>query len=495
MTDKEVKDLVKRIWQSWDIGDCIGAGSYAKVFRAIRRETGAVSAIKVLRIPDKPEIIDTLIREYGSKEGAREYCKSVAMTFVDEIKLLEKLKGHPNICGIEDYSIFINDDGISWSIIIRMELLTPFNPKTFNATEENIIRLANDILSALSACDGENIIHRDVKPGNILVNNFGSYKLCDFGIAKNMDNAQNNMSINKGTPYYIAPEVTFSNNYDASVDVYSLGIMLYQLANNNLRPFETELNSYSDNNNALNTRLSGKVAIPRPSGVSEQLGDVILKACAFRVEDRYRNADDMIEALERYVKGEYTSASSKGKSGLSVKLIIGIAAAFVVFCGMLVSTISLATKGNNHNIRSANNNDIVNSEVRTDYGDSGMYSIAEYNDNDELIKDTYYYSDDSIGRIDEYSQSKMTKRTYYKNGNIERSAEYEYLSSDEVVEHWSYLEGTFKDIHKKSNVKISESEYNEEHIITKKIDYDQYGNFIAEYYYDENGNIIQRHTG
>lgn len=491
MTDKEVKDLVKRVWQSWDIEECIGVGSYAKVYRAVRRDIGAVSAIKVLRIPDKPEIIDTLIREYGSKEGAREYCKTVAMSFVDEIKLLESFKGHPNICGIEDYSIFINDDGISWSIIIRMEMLTPLNPKTFNATEENIIKLAKDVLSALSACESLNIIHRDVKPGNILVNNFGSYKLCDFGIAKSMDNAQNNMSINKGTPYYIAPEVTFSNNYDSSVDVYSLGVMLYQLANNNLRPFETEVNSYNDNNKALNTRLSGKVPIPRPSGVSEQLGNIILKACAFRVEDRYSSANEMINVLNRYVNGEFI-AVQKQKSGSPAKLIIGIAAAFIVFCSVLGLTISLATKGTNNNIISSNENDIVSKtrEVRTNHGDSGMYSIAEYNSDDELIKDTYYYADESVGRIDEYRDSKMIKRTYYSNGDIERSAEYEYLSSDEVIEHWSYAEGTYKDILKKSNVKVSETEFNEGHIMTKKTDYDQEGNFVAEYYYDENGNII-----
>lgn len=498
MTDKEVKDLVKRVWQSWDIEDCIGVGSYAKVYKAVRRDIGAVSAIKVLRIPDKPEIIDTLIREYGSKEGAREYCKTVAMSFVDEIKLLESFKGHPNICGIEDYSIFINDDGISWSIIIRMEMLTPLNPKTFNATEENIIKLAKDILSALSACESLNIIHRDVKPGNILMNNFGSYKLCDFGIAKSMDNAQNNMSINKGTPYYIAPEVTFSNNYDSSVDVYSLGVMLYQLANNNLRPFETEVNSYNDNNKALNTRLSGKVPIPRPSGVSEQLGDIILKACAFRVEDRYSSADEMLNVLERYAKGE-SIAVPKEKSGSPAKLIIGIVAAFIAFCCVLGFTASLTTKGKGNAIIPSSKNDIVSNkdnvvsktrEVRTNHGDSGMYSIAEYNSDNELIKDTYYYSDDSIGRVDEYNDSKMIKRTYYSNGVIERSSEYEYLSSDEVIEHWSYAEGTYKDILKKSNVKVSETEFNKDHIITKKTDYDQEGNFLAEYYYDENGNLI-----
>lgn len=481
MTDNEARDLVKRIWQSWNIESCVGTGSYGKVYKAVRYDTGAVSAIKVIRIPDKPEIIDTIIREYGSNEAAKEYCKSVAMGFVDEIKLLEKLKGHPNICGIEDYAIFVNDDGISWSVIIRMELLNPFKPKDFNATEENITKLARDILSALQACDKEQIIHRDVKPGNILVSNYGSYKLCDFGIAKNMENAQNNMSINKGTPYYIAPEVTSSNNYSSSVDVYSLGIMLYQLANNNLRPFETKENVYNDNNNALNIRLSGRVPIPRPSGVSERLGDIILKACAFRVEDRYSSADEMLIEI---------NGGIIIKKKPVTKLIVGILAAFIALCGVLGLAVSLTTKGNINTIPISNEIVGKNREVRTERGGNGMYSIAEYNKDDEMVKDSYYYADGSVGRVDEYRDLKMIKRTYYSNGAVERSADYEYLSDDEVIEHWSYAEGTFKDIHKKSGTKMSETEFNKEHIMTKKTDYDKDGNVLSENYYDKNGKIV-----
>ncbi len=242
--------------------------------------------------------------------------------------------------------------------------------------------------------------------------------------------------------------------------------------------------------------------IPRPSGVSEQLGNIILKACAYRVEDRYSSADEMLKALE-YVNGGYIPPIPKKNA---VKPIIGIVIAFVAFCGMLGLAVSLTTNskdnaaipGSKSSLSDRENDKVSNidesvgksREVRTNHGDSGMYSIAEYNSNDELVKDTYYYSDNSVGRVDEYYDSKIIKRTYYSNGNIERSAEYEYLSSDEVIEHWSYAEGTYKDILKKSSVKVSETEFNKDHIMTKKTDYDHEGNFIDEYYYDENGNLI-----
>ena len=75
-----------------------------------------------------------------------------------------------------------------------------------------------------------NIIHRDIKPENIFVNDFGDFKLGDFGIARKMENVTGGLS-QKGTFNYMAPEVAGNGRYDSRADIYSLGIVLYRLLN------------------------------------------------------------------------------------------------------------------------------------------------------------------------------------------------------------------------------------------------------------------------
>lgn len=85
-------------------------------------------------------------------------------------------------------------------------------------------------------CQCQNIIHRDIKPENIFVSRFGEFKLGDFGIARELDRSMSGLS-KKGTFSYMAPEMYKGEEYDARVDIYSLGIVLYKLCNHNRLPF------------------------------------------------------------------------------------------------------------------------------------------------------------------------------------------------------------------------------------------------------------------
>lgn len=91
---------------------------------------------------------------------------------------------------------------------------------------------------ALIALESANVIHRDVKPSNVFVDKEGHIKLGDFGSARLMSRNSTH-SVRIGTVDYMAPEVyTGTKNYDQTVDIYSLGMMLYLLLNDNLRPWE-----------------------------------------------------------------------------------------------------------------------------------------------------------------------------------------------------------------------------------------------------------------
>ena len=152
---------------------------------------------------------------------------------------------------------------------------------------------------ALIYCHKLNIIHRDVKPENIFVSRFGDFKLGDFGIAREQIHTMSNMS-KKGTYSYMAPEIYKGEKYDSSVDIYSLGIVLYKLMNQNRLPFlslDKQLITYRDKESALARRMAGE-KIPAPSKASAAFARIILKACAYRPEKRYHDPEEMLQDLE-----------------------------------------------------------------------------------------------------------------------------------------------------------------------------------------------------
>lgn len=111
--------------------------------------------------------------------------------FVNEIRIMESFKGSQNIVSVEDYKVVAKNDQEGWDIYIRMELLTPLTTYISDKklSEYEVIRLGCDICCALERCAKRNVIHRDIKPDNIFINEFGDYKLGDFGVARKLENA------------------------------------------------------------------------------------------------------------------------------------------------------------------------------------------------------------------------------------------------------------------------------------------------------------------
>ncbi|MBQ8287922.1 MAG: protein kinase [Clostridia bacterium] len=299
---------ISNIWPEWQIQKQLGRGSYGVVYQAIRRDNNVEShaAIKIISIPSDSSEVDSLRSEGLDMDGTRTYFKGIVDDFVSEIQLLESLKGIQNIVSVEDYKVVEKSDTIGWDIYIRMELLTPFNTYICDKTltEEEIIKLGTDICTALEICGQRNIIHRDIKPENIFVNDFGYFKLGDFGIARKLENMTGGLS-QKGTFNYMAPEVANSSEYDARVDTYSLGIVLYRLLNGNRLPFldtEKQLLNPNERRTAVERRIRGE-DLPAPCDASPAMADLILRACAYDPSIRFASATEMKEALMSVSKG------------------------------------------------------------------------------------------------------------------------------------------------------------------------------------------------
>ena len=304
-------DVLKQIWPEWQIeGKPLGRGSFGVVYKAVRRDHNVESyaAIKMISIPSDSSEVDSLRSEGLDMNATRTYLQGIVNDFVSEIQLMESLKGVQNIVSVEDYKVVEKTDEIGWDIYIRMELLTSFNAYICDKklTEEEVIKLGCDICTALEICGQRNIIHRDIKPENIFINDFGYFKLGDFGIARKMENMTGGFS-QKGTFNYMAPEVATSSDYDARVDTYSLGIVLYRLLNGNRLPFldtEKQLLNPNERRNAVDRRLRGE-ELPAPCDASPAMADLILRACAYDPNMRFDSAIEMKQALMSVANGTY----------------------------------------------------------------------------------------------------------------------------------------------------------------------------------------------
>ena len=318
-------EVLKQIWPEWQIeGKPLGKGSFGVVYKAVRRDHNVESyaAIKVISIPGAPSEVASLRSEGLDENATRTYLQGIVNDFVSEIQLMESLKGVQNIVSVEDYKVVEKTNEIGWDIYIRMELLTSFNTYICDKklTEEEIIRLGCDICTALEICAKRNIIHRDIKPENIFINDFGYFKLGDFGIARKMENMTGGLS-QKGTFNYMAPEVANSSVYDARVDIYSLGIVLYRLLNGNRLPFldtEKQLLNPNERRNAVDRRIRGE-ELRAPCEASPAMADLILRACAFDPDMRFASATEMKQALMSVANGTYQMAASNLDRTTSVR--------------------------------------------------------------------------------------------------------------------------------------------------------------------------------
>lgn len=296
-------ERINEFWPEWKVGEVLGEGSFGKVYSVEKTLAGCTTtaAIKVISIPSSNAELDALESEGLTEDETTEYFKDIVDDFVNEIKLMITLKGAPNIVSVEDYNILPRKDRFGWEIFIRMERLKSFKEyqKSHSITESDVVKLGTDIGNALEICQQRDIIHRDIKPANIFIDDFGNFKLGDFGVAKQLGKTTGAASA-KGTFTYMAPEVTKGERYNKSVDIYSLGLVLYSLLNNNRPPFISSTAtkvSYNERNEANSRRLNGE-PLPPLTNASPSLSDVILTACSYSPQMRFKSATAFKRALQ-----------------------------------------------------------------------------------------------------------------------------------------------------------------------------------------------------
>lgn len=296
---------ISKVLPGWKVVGKIGQGSYGRVYHIVKEGYQLESALKVIDIPRTETERLTLFNMGMDGQSVSTFIDETARDVMKEVQVMEQLRGAPSVVNIEDCLMVPHEDGPGCSILIRMELLQSLDQflarrKSRCLTREETIRLGTDLCRALEVCEEKRIIHRDIKPSNIFVDPFGTFKLGDFGIAREMEETTMATYSQKGTGKYMAPEVSQGGKYDARVDLYSLGIVLYRYLNHCRFPFEPAAPAPmhpSDVDRALSRRLAGE-ALPAPDDADAQLASVVLRACEADPKRRWRTAGELRRALE-----------------------------------------------------------------------------------------------------------------------------------------------------------------------------------------------------
>lgn len=204
---------------------------------------------------------------------------------------------HPNIVTIYDVG---EDRG---SAYIAMEYLEGFDLSKYCAKEALLprgeaIRIVREVALALDYAHRRGVVHRDVKPANIRISSAGQVTVTDFGIARLVDLSGTQVGTILGTPNYMSPEQINGEAVDGRADLFSLGVVLYELLTGE-KPFQ------GDDIATLMNRISGTEPAPlqdKVPGIPEELAAIVEKALRKKREERYSTGQELAEALEALAK-------------------------------------------------------------------------------------------------------------------------------------------------------------------------------------------------
>ena len=285
-------------WPQWHVVKRLGGGADSEVFEVVRDNHGVqtYSALKVLRTGSREDCALPSVNAGPDDPGTGgngSAGDNIPEVFMNEIRIMEALRGAPNIVQIDDF--YFRNGADTSSLYVRMERLTSFvdvmsdhQRSGIPFTIAEVLKIGKDICTALSFCEQKGIIHRDINPSNLYVDKFGDYKVGDFGASKWMETAHSTlMPKGAGSISYMAPEIFAGRSYNNTVDIYSLGLVLYQLLNSGRMPFLPADGRYNEQEiDAANYRRLHGEELPSLAGtnvcgdtVSARLDGVIRRAC------------------------------------------------------------------------------------------------------------------------------------------------------------------------------------------------------------------------
>lgn len=263
----------------YEIMEQIGMGGMARVFRALDHRLNRQVAVKILR--------EDLAEDAELRRRFHEESQAVAML------------SHPNIVAVYDVSRSSDLEYIVMELIDGITLKQYMQKKGNKLNWREALHFITQIVKALGHAHSRGIIHRDIKPHNIMVLRDGSVKVADFGIARVASGGHSTLTQEAlGSVHYISPEQARGSHIDARSDLYSAGVVLYEMITGRL-PFEGDTPVSVAIQHINSIPLSPREIDP---AIPEALEAITMKAMAPDPDNRYLSADDMLADLEEFRK-------------------------------------------------------------------------------------------------------------------------------------------------------------------------------------------------
>jgi serine/threonine protein kinase len=282
-----VASLEGKTLGKYRILEALGRGGMARVYRAYHPQLDRYVAVKVLR----SDLMDD--EAFGADASADETWQA---RFQREAQSVAALR-HPNIVQVFDFDV---QDDVYYMVMELLEgdtlktRLNDYRVRGEQMTWGEIVRIMLDILDGLAYAHSERMIHRDIKPANILLSRRGQAVLGDFGIAHIIGGTRYTVSgALMGTLHYMAPEQGMQGLCDARSDIYSLGIVFYEMLTQRT-PFDADTPLA-----ILMKHVNDPLPLPRRINpeIPEAFERIVFKALAKKPEERYQSAVAMAEAL------------------------------------------------------------------------------------------------------------------------------------------------------------------------------------------------------
>lgn len=281
----------------------IGQGGMGEVYLGFQKSLDRPVAIKLLR------------DEYARDEN-------FIARFKREAKSAAKLI-HPNIIQVYQLGESGGEYYFAMEFVEGKDLQVILKENKGKLNHQDAVRIIFGVAKALEIAGQFGIVHRDIKPSNVLITKENNIKVMDFGLAKAFQDSSTNVTMSgavMGTANYMSPEQAEGREVDQRTDIYSLGVMFYQLLTGYL-PFSGE------NPTSLAFQHVHSKPIPpmeKIKGVSKALNDICIKCLAKKKEERYQNASELLHDLQVASDGSSTNYSLNSTNGFFSKTIADV---------------------------------------------------------------------------------------------------------------------------------------------------------------------------
>lgn len=280
--------FIGRVLDNYRILDRLGIGGMGMVFKALNIKLDKLVAIKMIA----PGLAMN---------------ESFIKRFETEAKALARLED-PNIVGIHD----LRTDTDQWFIVMEyvegITLADKIKEQGAMPWQDAFI-IFKQMLSALNSAHRAGIIHRDIKPNNVMINSEGVVKVTDFGLAKDKQYLGNTITLSTGgTLFYMSPEQVKDLSFtDYRSDIYSLGITLYEMLAGEV-PFEKSFTDFDIRETIVRKQFPPLIEVN--SDVPEALNEIVTKAIEKDPEKRYQNIDDMQKAIDQFEQEQSSESTN-----------------------------------------------------------------------------------------------------------------------------------------------------------------------------------------